>query len=135
MIYVMISPTEAEPFSRGLARLMRPSHLRDESYVTDLYCQIIEHPSNGWAALVLPETETVPIHLESDGAELRSVLDIFVTRGSLTAQEADGITAAVQAYHGREVRIADFVPPSWSQAVMTQEQAEAAGWFLNGEQI
>lgn len=131
----MISPTEAEPFSRALARLMRPSHLRDDSYVTDLYCPIIQHPSNGWAALVLPETETVPIHLEADGSELRAVLDIFVDRGSLTAQEADGITAAVQALHGQEVRIADFVPPSWSQAVMTHAQAEAAGWFPNGEQI
>ena len=129
MIYVMISPGQGRDFSRGLARLMRPSHLRNARDVTDFYCEVIDHPSNGWSALVLPETETVPIHLEADGSELLEVLQIFVERGSLTQQEAQGITGAIMAYRGQPVRIADFVPPSWSQAVMTETQARAAGWF------
>lgn len=131
MIYVMIRPGQAAEFSRGLARLMRPSHLRDASYVTDFYCPILEHPSNGWAALVLPEVETVPIHLEADGSELASILSVFVVDGSITEVEAQGIGQAVIAMRGQQVRIADFVPQSWAQAVLTQEQAEAAGWFPN----
>lgn len=129
MIYVMIRPGQAAEFSRGLARLMRPSHLRDASYVTDYYCPIIVHPSNGWAALVLPETETVPIHLEADGHELADVLSVFVADAALTTEEAAGIGQAVFAMRGQEVRIADFVPASWSQAVLTQAQAQADGWF------
>ena len=125
----MISPGQGRDFSRGLARLMRPAHLRNQRDVTNFYCEVIDHPSNGWSALVLPETETVPIHLEADGSELLEVLQIFVERGSLTPQEAQGITGAVISMRGQPVRIRDFVPPSWSQAVMTQEQAEAAGWF------
>jgi hypothetical protein len=129
MIYVMISPEQAAEFSRGLDRLMRPSHLRNARDVTDFYCEVVDHPSNGWSALVLPETETVPIHLEADGSELLEVLQIFVESGSLTEQEVGGITQAVMAYRGQPVRIADFIPPSWSQAVMTEEQARSAGWF------
>jgi len=130
----MIARQHAVPFSRGLARLMRPSHLRD-NYGTDLYCSVIDHPSNGWSALVLPETETVPIHLEANGSELSELLSVFVQDEALTQQEADGITAAIAMVRGQQVRIADFIPPSWSQAVMTEEQAQAMGWFPESEPI
>lgn len=129
MIYVMIRPQYAEQFSRGLCRLLRPSHLRNPSDITDLYCEVITHPNGEWCSLVLPETETVPIHLEADGSEMADLLAVFVQDGALTEQEAAGIGQAVIAMCGQQVRIADFIPPSWSQAVLTQEQAAAAGWF------
>lgn len=129
MIYVLISPVTAEAFNRGLMRLMRPTHLRDSSYVTDFYCPIVKHPSNGWWALELPETETVPIHTEADGSELRSVLEIFVQDEALTEAEADQITGAVAKLRGQQVRIRDFIPSSWSDYAMTRTEAEAAGWF------
>lgn len=125
----MISRDQSREFSRGLARLMRPSHLRNPADVTDFYCEVISHPSNGWDALVLPETETVPVHLEADGSELLAVLSVFVDKGTLTQADADAIAGAVGSLRGQEVRIADFIPESWSQAVMTQAQAEADGWF------
>ena len=129
MPYVLISPVTAEAFNRGLFRLMRPEHLRDASYVTDLYCPMLNHPTNGWMALDLPDSDTVPLHLQADGSELRTVLQIFVNDGALTEAEANQITGAVAAYRGKNVRIADFIPASWSDYVLTREQMEAAGWF------
>lgn len=129
MPYVLISPTTAEQFNRGLCRLLRPEHLRDEHYVTDFYCTMLTHPSGGWMALDLPDVETVPLHLEATGEELAAVLDIFVQDGALTKQEADGLVNAVQIYAGQEVRIADFIPANWSAHVLTREEMEAAGWF------
>lgn len=129
MLYVMIRPQHAEQFSRGLCRLLRPSHLRKAEDVTDLYCEVIQYPSGEWSALVLPETETVPIHLEADGSEMAELLAVFVRDQALTEQEAAGIGQAVIGMRGREVRIADFIPPSWSQAVLTEEQAREMGWF------
>jgi len=128
MIYVLAAPEHAEQLSRSLMRLLRPSHLRGDDW-TDLYCGVVLHPTNGQAALELPESEQVPIHLEADGAELTALLATFVADEALTQAEADGITAAVQANAGQKVRIADFIPPSWSQWVLTREQMEAAGWF------
>jgi hypothetical protein len=109
-------------------RLLRPAHLRDETW-TDLYCAVVYHPSNGQAALALPETEQVPIHLEATGDELAAILATFVADDALTPQEATGIVTAVRANAGQRARVVDFIPPSWSQWVLTQEQANEAGWF------
>lgn len=134
MPLVPINPLLAVPFSRSLMRLLRPSHLRDANYMTDMYCAVIEHPAADgttatWPLLDLPETQTVPIHIEASGEELIELLAVFVNDGALTQQEADGISGAVQAVAGQEVRIADFIPPSWVPYVLTREQAAQAGYF------
>jgi hypothetical protein len=128
MPYVLVAPQHAEQLSRSIMRLLRPSHLRGEGW-TDLYCAVLTHPTNGQAALELPDAETVPIHVESDGTELAAMLSVFVTDGALSQAEATGIVAAVQANAGKLVRIADFIPPSWSPYVMTHQQMVDGGWF------
>lgn len=128
MIYVLVANERAEQLSRSLMRLLRPSHLRGDDW-TDLYCGVVRHPTNGQAAIELPETEQVPIHSDATGEELAALLQAFVSDGALTAAEASGIAAAVQANAGSRVRIADFIPPSWAANVLTAEQMQAAGWF------
>lgn len=128
MPYVLVAPQHGEQLSRSIMRLLRPAHLRDDSW-TDMYCAVLRHPTNGQTAVALPDTEQVPIHVEADGAELASLLSVFVQDGALTQQEADGIVAAVQSHAGQQVRIADFIPPSWAQWTLTQQQMQAAGWF------
>jgi hypothetical protein len=128
MPYVLTAPQHAEQLSRSIMRLLRPSHLREENW-TDLYCSVLMHPTSGQTALALPDEETVPIHVESDGAELAALLAVFVADGALTQPEADGIAAAVQANAGKLVRVADFIPPSWAAYVLTHEQMDAGGWF------
>lgn len=128
MIYVEIKPEHAEYYSRGIMRLLRPSHLRENNW-TDLYCGIITHPVSGRRCLILPETEMVPIHIQADGAELAAILQVSVDDRAITQAEADGIIQAVQAMAGQMVRIADFIPPSWQPYIYTQEQMEAGGWF------
>ena len=130
MPYVVVKAEHAEHLNRSIMRLLRPAHLRD-GYATDLYCPMIKHPQLGYVALVLPETETVPIHIESDGAELVAMMNVFVQDQAITSQEAQGIVAAVQSMAGQEVRVADFVPPSWTANVFTREQMEQQGWFVS----
>jgi len=130
MPYITVDPAQIDDLNRGLARLMRPSHLRGASYVTDFYALKITHPTTGETALLLPETETVPLHIKADGAELQSVLDVFVGVGAITEEERDEMLAAVFAYAGQEVRLADFIPQSWADNVFTHEQLDAEGWFL-----
>lgn len=129
MIYVMIHSQHAEQFSRSLARLMLPESLRDSHSVTDLYCGICTKDGSPYSLLVLPETETVPIHLQADGSELIAMLSVFVTDGALSQQEARGISGAVSQLRGQQVRIADFIPPSWAGNVLTEEQAIEQGFI------
>lgn len=131
---IPIDPNLAVSFSRGLTRLLRPEHLRDEHYITDLFCGIIEHPqADGsfatWPLLDLPEWSEVPIHLEADGAEIAELLDIFVANNALTEAEASGIKSGIIAAAGTTVSVASFVPTSWTPYIMTAEQATAAGYF------
>jgi len=128
MPYVLAAPQHAEQLSRSIMRLLRPAHLRGEGW-TDLYCAVLTHPTSGQKALALPDEETVPIHVEADGAELTALLAVFVADGALTQPESDGIVAAVQANAGRTVRVADFIPASWAEWTLTREQMVAGGWF------
>lgn len=130
MPLIPVDPQLIEPFNRAIMRLLRPSHLRDERYVTDLYCPLIWHPDGvQWPLMDLPDTETVPIHVEATGAELNQLLAMFVANNGITQAEADGITSAVASMVGTEVRLADMIPVSWQQYVLTREQAIAAGYI------
>lgn len=130
MPYVVVKAEHAEHLNRSIMRLLRPAHLRD-GYATDLYCPMVTHPQLGYVALALPDLETVPIHVESDGAELAAMMDVFVQDQAITIQESQGIVAAVQAMAGQQVRVADFIPPSWTANVFTREQMQQQGWFVS----
>ena len=135
MPLIPIDPKLIEPFNQAIMRLLRPSHLRDERYITDKYCGAIHHPlgdDTAWPLLDLPDEETVPIHVEATGEEMQALLGVFVRAGGLTQEEADGITAAIGQVRGRKVRVADFIPPSWQPYIMSKEQATAAGYFSEG---
>lgn len=134
MPYLLANPAVAEDLNRAIMRLLRPSHLRN-GYTTDLYCTMLTHPETGYMALVLPEQETVPVHIEADGAELNAVMSIFVSDGAVSQLEADGLAAALVSLGGQRVSILDFVPPSWSPYVLNKEQMEEGGWFPEEEEV
>jgi len=128
MLYMLCNPLLLEDLNRSFMRLLRPAHLRD-GYITDKYTTEYIHPVTGYGALALPEEETVPIHIEADGAELNSLLTIFVEDGGLTQEEADNISQQIIESAGQQIKILDFVPESWQQYVLTYEQMDADGWF------
>lgn len=130
MPLIPIDPQLIEPFNQSIMRLLMPSHLRNERYVTDYYCPVIRHPDGvQWPLLALPDTETVAIHVEADGEELEQLLGVFVANNGITKEEADEIKRAVAAMVGNEVRLADMVPQSWQPYILTVEQAIAAGYI------
>jgi hypothetical protein len=128
MPYVLVAKQHAQQLSRSLMRLLRPSHLRTNEQ-TDLYCEVLTHPQTGEMAVALPDSETVPIHVQADGEELASLLATFVADAAITQQEASGIASAVSSMAGQRVRLADFIPPSWQANVRTAAQMKATGWF------
>jgi hypothetical protein len=131
MPLIPIDPQLVTHFNRSIMRLLRPANLRDESYVTDFYCNVIYHPTDAtqWPLLDLPEAETVPIHVEADGAELANMLNAFVTGNGLTREEADGLMGMIPHLRGQQVRMADMIPESWRQYILTHDEARAAGYF------
>jgi hypothetical protein len=129
MIYVPIHISAAEELSRQLYKLTQPDGVRDPSNTSQFYCAWHVHPQIPFAALELPETDTIPIHLAADPSGLVAVLGPFVDQGQITQAELAGIVGAVQALGGQRFRPADMIPPSWAQYVLTREQAIAAGYL------
>ena len=133
-VYCMCNPAIADDLNRALMRLLRPSHLR-EGYTTDKLGQKHIHPLTGYAALALDNEQAVPIHVEADGAELNALTDIFVAEGAMTQEEADQLEIDIAAAAGTSIVITEFIPPSWSDYVLTKQQMDSAGWFPQVEEI
>jgi len=129
MLYLLVDPANADDLNRGIMRCLRPSHLRDENYVTDVFAKKVYHPDTGYTALEIDPVQTVPIHIEADGAELFEVINFFVSDGSVSQQEADQMAAGINAMAGQEISVLGFVPNGWLQYVYTREQMVAEGWF------
>ena len=128
MPFVAVKTDHATALNRGIMRLLRPAHLRGSDW-TDLFCGMITHPTLPYTVLCLPDSFLVPIHVAADGAELAEILAVFVEDDAITQQEASGIIAAVQVMAGQQVDIADFIPPSWSDHVITEQQLVDGGWI------
>lgn len=130
MIYVLIATPAAESMSSAIYQLMRPAHLRDETYGSAYYCDWQQCIDPAWSVLVLPETEQIPIHMEADDTLLQGLLAGFVAQSALTQKEADGIIDAVQENAGNRVSFLDLIPASWQPYVANSlEQAQKNGWL------
>jgi hypothetical protein len=128
----MVHPQHIDQLNRSIMRLLRPSHLRQEDW-TDFYTTKYTHPEDGRTVLALPEDEYVPIHVEADGAELQQILSVFVSDNAITQEEANQIVAGIQGNAGQNVRIADFIPPSWQEYIFTEEQMHEDGWWPDND--
>lgn len=129
MIYIPIRSDKAADLSRAIYQLTRPPEVRDPKDVSCFYCAWIQHPTRPEVAvMVVPETETIPVHSVADGELLQTTLAAFVPN-EITAEEANGLAAAIVANAGREIPVAAFVPPSWAPYVMDYETALADGWI------
>lgn len=129
MLYIPILSSKAAQLSQAIFQLSRPPSIRDSNDVSTYYCAWKQHPTRPEVcSLAVPESDTIPIHVVSDGALLNSTLADFVPT-ELTQAEADGLAAAVLANAGQRVNVADLIPASWQPYVMTKKQAIAAGWI------
>ena len=132
-LYLLCNPLVADDFNMSLMRLICPAS-RAAGNTTKFLAVKYIHPETGYAALAMDENQTVPIDPEATGAELDYMLNIFVSDGAMTQEEADGIRQQVLDSLGETVSILDFVPPSWSAFVLTREQMETDGWFPQVEE-
>jgi len=124
-IYIAASTEIAEPLSRSLFNLIYGNE-------NGLYASVITHPTRtNESVLICRSVDVIPLALAADPQPLVDVLQIAVNNGSITQQEVDSIANAIAAMAGQEVKLIDFVPPSWQQYVYTKEQLEADGWFLD----
>ena len=113
--------------SAALWALSRPDAGEQD---TRFYCGWITHPQTGQHALTLAETDTQPIHPNADPA-----IDALVSalRPIVGDTQADALHATLTAAKGTRLSVVNALPPALQAALITQEQANADGWFPENE--
>jgi len=83
----------------------------------------------GW--VMHPTTGDVALRLGNEGSYLQPDADVsaFVSLLPITPDEADALTATLDAARGTHLRYVDMLPESLTDGMRTQEQMDADGWW------
>ena len=115
----LTSEQRARGISQELYNLKVPKHLHEPGRVTTELLGLIEHPTTGQWACVGDTTLAIAVHPQRDVTALVSLFP------QLTADERSAMTYYIAT---NAVVYFQYLMPSDAE-VLTQEEAEAAGWF------
>jgi hypothetical protein len=115
----LTSEQRAKGISRELYNLKLPKHLHEPGRTTTMLLATIQHPDTGQWACVGDTDLSIVVHPQRD---LNALVALFP---QLTTDERSAMTYYIAT---SEVVLFQYLMPSDSE-VLTQEQAEAAGWF------
>ena len=114
----LTSEQRAKGISRELYNLKLPKHLHEPGRTTTMLLATIEHPTTGQWACVGDTELAINVHPERD---LHALIALFP---QLTQDERDAMTFYIAT---SDVVLFQYLLPSDAE-ILTQEQAEAAGW-------
>ena len=115
----LTSEQRAKGISKELYNLKLPKHLHEEGRTTTMLLATIQHPDTGQWACVGDTDLSIPVHPARD---LHALIALFP---QLTQEERDAMTYYIST---TPVVMFQYLMPSDSE-ILTQEEAEAAGWF------
>lgn len=115
----LTSEQRARGISQELYNLKVPKHLHEPGRVTTELLGLIEHPETGQWACVGDTTLAIAVHPQRDVTALVSLFP------QLTTEERAAMTYYIAT---NAVVYFQYLMPSDAEQ-LTQEEAEAAGWF------
>lgn len=115
----LTSEQRADGISTELYNLKLPKVLQPPGHVTTKLLATIEHPTTGQWAVVGDDTLTIPVHPQRDVTALVALFPQL---------EVDERAAMTYYIATNDVVAFQYLMPAASE-VLTQEEAEAAGWF------
>ena len=117
----LTSEQRAKGISRELYNLKLPKHLHEPGRTSTMLLATIQHPDTGQWACVGDSELSIQVHPERDVTALVALFP------QLTTEERSAMTYYITT---SEVVMFQYLMPSDSE-VLTQEEAEAAGWFAS----
>ena len=117
----LTSEQRAKGISRELYNLKLPKHLHEPGRTSTMLLATIQHPETGQWACVGDSELSIQVHPERDVTALVALFP------QLTTEERSAMTYYITT---SEVVMFQYLMPSDSE-VLTQEEAEAAGWFAS----
>lgn len=127
---VLTNPSEA--YAEALSSLIWGLCAHPTTTGTGKYCGHIVHPgpNDGPApvALVLPVDDEVYVQPTADSSAL-----VAAAHEAIPDDEEAQLISDIEAARGGRVSVAALIPDSLQVNILTQEEAEAAGWFSSEE--
>ena len=117
----LTSEQRAKGISRELYNLKLPKHLHEPGRTSTMLLATIQHPETGQWACVGDSELSIQVHPQRDVTALVALFP------QLTTEERSAMTYYITT---SEVVMFQYLMPSDSE-VLTQEEAEAAGWFAS----
>ena len=133
----MLIPTSSQQaaiaLSRALFQLARPHDAAGD--VARYYCGCLQHPVTSQWAINLPAM-SLATSPDADPHGLDAIFQPFVEAEQMDASELAALQAAITANRGERVVPLQFLAllPSFAATALTDEEAEAAGWFAEAEE-
>ena len=118
----LTSEERAKGISRELYNLKLPKHLHEPGRTTTMLLATIQHPTTGEWACVGDTDLSIVVHPQRDVTALVSLFP------QLTTEERSAMTYYIAT---APVVLFQYLMPSDSE-ILTQDEAEAAGWFGDG---
>jgi len=133
-VYLPVKPIEgmdseqrAEALDAEVWRLRRPGSKQSPQDVTKYYYPRITHPDTGQVAIVGDTTEQVRISVDVDLTNMLALLP------EVPQAEKDMLVMFVDANRGGSIPFGQLIPSTSEQ--LTEEEADAAGWIPDEEDI
>ena len=119
----LTSHQRAVGISVELYNLKQPKHLQEPGQVTTQLLPVVQHPTTGQSACIADDGLTIEVHPERDVTALVSLFP------QLSTDERATMTYYIST---SPVVVFSYLMPSDSE-VLTEAEAEAAGWINNVE--
>lgn len=126
MILTLTTPTRA--YARAMSGALWSLAVPNPTGTTRYAVGWITHPNTGDVALLIPEAYTQRVALDAD-------VPAFVSALNLPTDEAAALTSTLKgAKGGAPLTVAEWLPPTLAARTLTDEEADAAGWFAEPEE-
>lgn len=122
MTYLVLSQPSAD-YASAVSQLMWGLCGHPDDTATTHYCGWIVHPTTGAVALILDDQD---IYIQP-AATADAI--IAATGAVMSPTEQAELATSIQSRRGSKSRVTDILPASIAANLLTQEQADAAGWL------
>lgn len=122
MTYLELSQPSAT-YASAVSQLMWGLCGHPDDTATTHYCGWVVHPTTGAVALTLDD-QGIYIQPTATADAI-----IAATKEVMSPTEQTALTASIQSRRGSNSRVTDILPASIAANLLTQEQAESAGWL------
>lgn len=124
--YLPVASHISTTLNNALCKLIKPSR-------NNKFAGTLEHATwPNYDLFVLNDDDEIPIDSSATATAISNILQISVNEGGITQQELTDLVDNINNNKGNKLVFKDFIPNSWQQYLLSESEAESAGYVPCG---